>query len=471
VAGIILALVALVAAGPLDTRPAESPPAVSVPPATAPAAPSPVLAYIPGDADLVVHVRMAAFVRTHLWKMLADPALALRRRLTEGLPPAVDLEKDIVAAGLMSSPQDLLEEGNFGLVLHLSRDVTAKDLLKETRPVVPVAGIPTPVYSLDAGKTLAVPEPRVVVIASNRDYLTRMLTAARGPKTGAPPDAAPAPPGEITFVARVPASLKDVVLEEYRRFQQKTLRPNMDTDALMAFALHYNLVRIALQAETVTGSLDLAREAEALHVQMRFASPEMAPFMADLLQALADPLQMALPALLGGQPLQEPASEPLYRATADEATVRLAMSRSAAYRFVNDLVETVRQITSDDMARQASARNLLILGEAVHVYHTVKGTFPRTWSDLTWANLVRDPEVFSNPARKTHRAEGDYELVPLTKRVAERDWLLAVLAYEVYPVGEEPSHLNVLFADGHVEYIDRSKFRLLYQQTLERLGR
>ncbi|KPK43877.1 MAG: hypothetical protein AMK72_12800, partial [Planctomycetes bacterium SM23_25] len=333
--------------------------------------------------------------------------------------------------------------------LHLSRDVTAKDLLKETRPVVPVAGIPTPVYSLDAEKTLAVPEPRVVVIASNRDYLTRMLTAARGPKTGAPPDAAPALPGEITFVARVPASLKDVILEEYRRFQQKTSRPNMDSDALMAFALHYNLVR----------------------VQMRFASPEMAPFMADLLQALADPLQMALPALLGGQPLQEPASEPLYRATADEATVHLAMSRSAAYRFVNDLVDTVRQITSDDMARQASARNLLILGEAVHVYHTVKGTFPRTWSDLTWANLVRDPEVFSNPARKTHRAEGDYELVPLTKRVAERDWLLAVLAYEVYPVGEEPSHLNVLFADGHVEYIDRSKFRLLYQQTLERLGR
>ncbi len=470
-AGIVLALVALAAAGPLHTPPAENPAAAASAAATAPPAPSPVLAYIPKDAALVVHVRMAALARTNLWKMLADPALGLRRRLTEILPPALDLEKDIVAAGLVSSPQDLLNEGHFGLILHVSRDVEARDLLEETRPVVPVPGVPTPVYSLGAEGTLAVPEPRVAVIASNRDYLTRMLAAARGPKTGAGPNQTAAPSGEIAFAARMPASLKDAILEEYRRFQQKTLRPNMDTDALMAFALHYNLVRIALEVETVTGSLDLAREAEALGIRLRFASPKMAPFMADLLQALADPLQMALPALLGGQPLDEPASEPLYRATADEGTVHLAMSRSAAYRFVNNLVETVRQVTSDDVARNASARNLLILGEAVHVYRTIKGTFPRTWSDLTRADLIRDPEVFCNPSVKTHRPAGDYELVPLTKRATERDWLLAVLAYEVYPVGQEPPRVNVLFADGHVECIGLAKFRRLYRQTLESLGR
>lgn len=469
--GIVVALVTLAAAGPLHTGSAESPAPAAPAVATAPPSPSPVLAYIPNDADFVAHVRMAALARTNLWKMLADPALRLRRRLTQNLPPAIDLEKDVVAVGLVSSPQDLLDEGNFGLILHVSRDVEAKDLLEETHPVVPVPGVPTPVYSLGTEKTLAVPEPRVAVIASNRDYLARMLVAARGPKTGAATNQTPAPAGEIAFVARVPASLKDAIREEYRRFQQKTLRPNMDADALMAFALHYNLVRIALEAETVEGSLDLAREADALRARVRFASPKMALFMADLLQALADPLQMALPALLGGQPLEEPASEPLYRATADEGMVHLAMSRSAAYRFVNDLVETVRQVTSDDVARNASARNLMILGEAVHVYRTIKGTFPRTWSDLTRANLIRDPAVLSNPAVKTHRPAGDYELVPLTKRVTERDWLLAVLAYEVYPDGREPPRLNVLFADGHVECVDPAKFRRLYQQTLDGFGR
>ena len=414
---------------------------------------------------------MAAFAKTHLWKMLADPALGLRRRLAANLPPAIDLEKDVVAAALVSSPQDLLDEGNFGLILHLARDVQAKDLLRQTQPVVPVPGIPTPVYSLGTEKTLAVPEPRIAVIASNRDYLTRLLAAARRPKTGPAADSMSAPSGEFTFVARVPASLKDSILEEYRRFRQKTLQPNMDVDALMAFALHYNLVRIVLQAETITGSLDLAREAEALRVEIRFAAPKMAPFMADLLQALADPLQMALPALLGGQPLEEPAPEPFYHAVADEGIVRLAMSRGAAYRFVNNLVDTVKQAASDDAASTASARNLLILGEAAHVYYTMKGTFPRAWSDLARADLIRDPAVFNNPARKTHRAAGDYELVPLAKRATERDGLLAVLAYEVYPVGEEPPRLNVLFADGHVECIDRARFRRLYQQTLRSLGR
>ena len=469
--GIVCALVALAAAAPLPAGPAESPAPAAPAVATAPSAPSPVLAYIPEDADLAAHVRMAAFAKTHLWKMLADPALGLRRRLAANLPPAIDLEKDVVAAALVSSPQDLLDEGNFGLVLHLARDVQAKDLLRQTQPVVPIPGIPTPVYSLGTEKTLAVPEPRIAVIASNRDYLTRLLAAARRPKTGPAAHSMSAPSGEITFVARVPASLKESILEAYRRFQQKTLRPNMDIDAVMAFALHYNLVRIALQAETVTGSLDVAREAKALDAEVQFASPQMAAFMADVLQALADPLQMALPAVLGGQPLEEPASQPLYRAVADEGVVRLAVSRSAAYRFVSNLVDTVKQTASDDAAGKASARNLLILGEAAHVYYTMNGTFPRTWSDLSRAGLIRDPDVLSNPLRQTHRAAGDYELVPLAKRATERDGLLAVLAYEVYPVGEEPPRLNVLFADGHVECIDRAQFRRLYQQTLESLGR
>jgi len=468
VAGTVLALLALASGAPL---PAESPASAAPPVATAVPAPSPVLAYIPDDADLVVYVPMAAFAKTHLWKMLADPALGLRRRLTAYMPPSIDLEKDIRAAALVSSPQDFLDEGNFGLILHPARDVQAKDLFEEARPVIPVPGIPTPVYSLGTGKTLAVPEPRIVVIASNRDYLTRVLTAARRPAGSAAPSRIPAPSGEVTFVARMPASLKDSILEEYRRFQQRTLRPHMDVDAVMAFALQYNLVRIALQTETVTGSLDVSRESEALGMEIRFASPKMAPFMADVLQALADPLQMALPALLGGRPLEEPPPEPLYRATADEGRVRLAMSRTAAYRFVNDLVETVRQTASDNAAQKASARNLLILGEAVQVYHTMKGTFPTTWSDLVRAGLVRDPGILHNPALTTHRTGGDYELVPLTERATQRDSLLAVLAYEVYPVGKEPPRLNVLFADGHVESIDRAQFRRLYQQTLESFGR
>ncbi|HUU09102.1 MAG TPA: hypothetical protein VM431_01025 [Phycisphaerae bacterium] len=470
----VVAALAAAAAWPDPADETAAPPVLAIP--TRPADPlapaaSAVRAYIPDNAGLAVHVRLAQLVKTNLWKMLADPALGMYPRIAADLPLAIDLERDVVAVALVTSPEYLLGEAPLGMALELSRDAGADALPKDARPADPVPGSPAPVYQLGPEGVAALPAPRIVLLASSRECLAAMLAAAARPDPAPLGDDPLAAPGEVTFAARMPPALKDRILEEYQRFQRQTLRPHMDTDALMAFALYYNLVRIGVQATSMTGSLDLAREKDALRAEMRFASPEMAPFMADLLQALADPLRMGLPGVLGGRPLDEPPSQPFYRATADRATVRVAMARDTVYQFVGSLVDTTRDTTSDEAGRKASAQNLRSLGAAILAYFAAEGAFPRTWSDLTRANLIRDPAIFRNPTLATHLPAGDYELVPLTKRATQRDWLMAVLAYEVYPPDAQPQRLNVLFADGHVEYVDTATFRRLYQQTLESLGR
>jgi prepilin-type processing-associated H-X9-DG protein len=84
---------------------------------------------------------------------------------------------------------------------------------------------------------------------------------------------------------------------------------------------------------------------------------------------------------------------------------------------------------------------------------------------------VRDTKVFENPGRPDHLVTGDYELVPLTKAAAERRPELKVLAYEILARDVQPRGLNVLFADGSVQYIEYGAFQQLYRQTLESLGR
>jgi prepilin-type processing-associated H-X9-DG protein len=62
--------------------------------------------------------------------------------------------------------------------------------------------------------------------------------------------------------------------------------------------------------------------------------------------------------------------------------------------------------------------------------------------------------------------------VPLTKEVASKQPWAKVLAYEILSRGGAPQEgLNVLFADGHVEYVTVEAFQRLYQETLKDLGR
>ncbi|MCX5675715.1 MAG: hypothetical protein NTX87_11975 [Planctomycetota bacterium] len=485
----LVALIAIAASGAQAAEPAAPVPAAahSEAPALAPARPadapqalpSPVLAYIPEDADLAVFVRMDQLVRSNLWKSFAAPQVGYYQKLTEKVALRLDLERDVVAAAFVL--EIAWKDGkplfvSHALILETKRDVQAGDLLTGLFKARP-ARTGAVMYPVGSGPSmLALPTPRVAVLASGEgeegsgEFLTRLLETGRKHQHLASeplPVAALAAPGEVTFAARASSGLKEGVLAHYQAVHRGTLRPHMDGGQAMQFGLYYNLVRLVIQAETVAGSLDLARQGDALRADIRFEAPQMAPFMVAVLQAMADPLQMCLPAVVGGEPLGEPPAEPFYRAVAEGPTVHLAMPRVAVERLADRLVAAARQQAAAD----AGAANLRKINEAVAAYVAAKGSWPQTWSALTKAGFLRDPAVFENPARAEHRVTGDYELVPLTKAAAGRRPDLKVLAYEICPLDPPPRGLNVLFADGTVQYIEYDVFQQLYRQTLESLGR
>jgi prepilin-type processing-associated H-X9-DG protein len=483
-AALILAALAPLCAVAADEPPAAAPEPQAGGPAPAPGAeapqalPSPVLAYIPDDADLAVSLRVEQLVRTGIWKSLAAPEVGCYQRLVQEIPLRVDFEKDVAAAAFVV--QVAWKDGkplfaSSAVILEMKRDVQASDILKGLFKAKPLGPAGMVIYPIDSGpRALALPTPRVAVLASsdgekNRDeFLAKVLQSGAGP-TGPKlrPPAAGVAPGEIVFAARASDGFKEGILTQYLELQRRLLRPQMDGDRVIEFGLYYNIVRIALQAEGLAGSLDLSRDADALRVDIRFASPAMAPFMVATLQAMADPLQMCLPALVGGLPLEEPPPEPFYRTTADGPVVHLVMSRQAVERLVDRLTASARI----ESARAASAENLRAIGRAILIYSADKGAYPQNWSALTKARLLPDPRVFENPALADHLAAGDYELVPMTRESARRNADLKVLAYEIWPRDARPPGLNVLLADGHVEYMEYPKFEQLYRQTLESLGR
>lgn len=486
----LVALIAIAAPGAQAAEPAapapapaqaEAPALAPARPAEAPQAlPSPVLAYIPEDADLAVFVRMDQLVRSSLWKSFAAPQVGYYQKLTEKVALRLDLERDVVAAAFVL--EIAWKDGkplfvSHALVLETKRDVQAGDLLTGLFKARPAGAAGAVMYPIGSGPSmLALPTPRIAVLASGEgeegsgEFLARVLDAGRKHQRLASeplPVAALAAPGEVTFAARASSGLKEGVLAHYQAVHRSTLRPHMDGGQAMQFGLYYNLVRLVIQAETVAGSLDLSRQGDALRADIRFAAPQMAPFMVAVLQAMADPLQMCLPAVVGGEPLGEPPAEPFYRAAAEGPTVHLVMPRVAVERLADRLVAAARQ----QAAAAAGAANLRKINEAVAAYVAANGSWPQTWSALTKAGALRDPAVFENPARAEHRVTGDYELVPLTKAAAGRRPDLKVLAYEICPRDPPPRGLNVLFADGTVQYIEYDVFQQLYRQTLESLGR
>lgn len=472
----------LAALAPLGAWAAEAPPVAA--PASAPAADvpqaqsSPVLAYIPDDADLAFLIRIAALNRTELGKKFTAPEVGLLAAFQNNFPPGLDFQKNVAAFAYACETvweNSQLVGLRAGMVFEMTRDVQPSDLLTDLVETPAVPGLDARPYLFRSDSFLVVPSPRLVILATRngpqtRDYLPQMLKALRlvaGAPAGLLPVAALDAPGHITFAARLSPAMKDAILTEYGLYQKKVLRPNMEGERAIEFGLFYNLVRIALQAEGLTGSLDLSRDADALRADIRFTSPAMAPFMVATLQAMADPLQMCLPALVGGQPLEEAPPEPFYRTTAEGPVVHLAMSRQAAERLVDRLTASAR-LEAD---RAASAENLRTIGRAILIYVADKRAFPQNWSALTKTRLLVDMKVFENPGRTEHLDAGDYELVPMTKDSARRNPDLKVLAYEIWPRDARPPGLNVLLADGHVEYMEYTKFEQFYRQTLESLGR
>ncbi|MGB3194137.1 MAG: hypothetical protein WBC39_02465, partial [Phycisphaerae bacterium] len=169
----------------------------------------------------------------------------------------------------------------------------------------------------------------------------------------------------------------------------------------------------------------------------------------------------------GGAPLDKPPETPLYLVRADDEAIHLAMSREN----LEQLVAQMSAGAEGAKERVRSASNLRQIGLAVQAYLMDQGAYPPSLMALV-PNYLPDRKVLENPARAVHLPEGDYALVPLTKEVASKQPWAKVLAYEILSRGEAPQqNLNVLFADGRVEYVTVEAFRRLYQETLKDLGR
>ncbi len=431
-----------------------------------------ILNYVPPDVDCAILVRMDALAASDLWQRLKGNT-CLYDEIVREFDLALDVEKDI-SAGVFCLQILYQEDGNpddaaMGAVLALNRDIQPQTLFKDTDnpQFVQMPGVSLPVYSTSRGGLAVLPDARTVVLAS-KAYLAPMLTAATT-LYGTPPwpQRELAVPGEITFAGRMPEKLKAAIRTEWDQERSRLLKPNADPERVLEFAFFYNLVALALDAETATGSLNLADEAAALRATLMLGEGRLAVTAASAAQALADPLAMALPALFGGAPLAEPPAEPLYLVQADGREIRVTMSRPA----LEQLVGWMAAGAGGGDAHLSSAMNLHEIGRAVQGYRADHGgEYPPTLAAI--GAYVADAGLFLNPARTEHFPGGDYQLVPLSKAAAAKQPWAKVLAYEIFPPDQAPpAGVYVLFADGHVEYVAVAEFDRLYQQTLQSLGR
>jgi prepilin-type processing-associated H-X9-DG protein len=451
-------------ASPLFAQPAAPPPALD--------AATGVLAYVPPDADLAVLVRMDALVRTDLWQQFKKTG-CFRDQFVENNPLALDFDKDIVASVFClqilyekdGEPNDILG----GTILSLNHDVTPQAIFKNVDDLqpVPMPGVSIPVYRCPERGLMVLPNARTIVIAEET-YLPRMLTAATT-LYGTPPwpQHELAVPGEITFAGHMPEKLKAAIRTEFEKWRYRLLRSRARPDRVLEFVLLYNLVALALDADSAAGSVNLADPEAALRATFAFGEGRLAPAAAAVAQAMADPLAIALPALFGGAPLDKPPETPLFLAEADAKAVRLTMSRAS----LEQLVAQMTAGAEGQKGRVQSASNLRQIGLAVQAYLVDQGAYPTSLMAL-FPNYLTDRKILENPARAAHLPEGDYALVPLTKESASKQPWAKVLAYEILSRGEAPQEgLNVLFADGHVEYVAVGEFSRLCEETLRSLGR
>jgi hypothetical protein len=296
-----------------------------------------------------------------------------------------------------------------------------------------------------------------------------MLTAATTLHPAPPwPQRELAVPGECTFAGRMPEKLKAALRAELEKERGRLLKPNARPDRVLEFAFLYNLVVLAVDAETLTGLLNLAGAEPVFRATLTLGEGRLAGPVAGAAQALAEPLAIALPAAFGGMPLAKPPAEPLYLVQADGREIHVAASRLALEQLVAWMIADVGD------AQTRSALNLREIGKAAFLYRDDHdGAWPATIAVL--GPYLADPSVLVNPARADPGAPGsggDYQLVPLTNEAAAGQPWAKVLAFEIFPPERTAAEgLLVLFADGHVDRLGITEFNLLYQQTLRSLGR
>jgi len=429
-----------------------------------------ILAYVPADADLAVHLRMDKLVESNLWKLFPKYGFQPAEKFREKFHLAIDLEEDVTTAVLVlkitfaedGTPEDVL----FGAAFAVERDVQPQSLIekgRESRPTE-VPGAPVPMYPVAPDIAFAVPDSRTLVMASPQ-YMPAMLAAPN--LSPVPPIRKPlTAPGEMALAGCVPDQLKAAIRREYDFYQTHTQHQTA-IEQWLELALLYTFVQIAEDTEQVTGSLDLSREPDAAWATVSLASDRTAPLLAAGLAALAGPLAMNLPQLFGEASLDEPPETPLYLTEAAGNEVRMAMSRANVLRLIEQTLKNAKR--ESDRAR--SAGNLRILGIALRQYAADHRAYPPNWLVL-FPDYLADRIVLKNPALDQHAPDGDYVLVPLTPEAVKKEPWAKVLAYEVYPETQPPAAgANVLFADGHVEYVSADEFHQVLRQTLERLGR
>jgi prepilin-type processing-associated H-X9-DG protein len=435
-----------------------------------------ILSYLPPDADLAVLVRMDALARTDLWRCFRQPQDGIYHEIVKEFDLAIDFEKD-VSAGVFCLRIIYEENGDpgdaaMGMALALNRDVQPQTLFKNVGDSQPVEfpGVSIPVYRIAPEILVALPASRTVVIAMPA-YLAPMLTAATTLYRTQPwPRRELAVPGEITFAGRMPEKLKAAIRTAFEKERRRYLKQKTYPGPVLEFVLLYNLVALAVDADSAAGSVNLADPEAALRATFAFGEGRLAPAAAAVAQAMADPLAIALPALFGGAPLDkppDPGAPGLYLIRADDKAIRLTMSRA-------NLEQLVAQMSAGAMGekeRVRSANNLRQIGLAVQAFLADQGAYPTSLSAL-FPKYLADLRILENPARAAHLPDGDYCLVPLTKESAAKQPWAKVLAYEILSRGEVSQEgLNVLFADGHVEYVTVEAFQRLCQETLKDLGR
>jgi hypothetical protein len=450
-----LALAATIHAAVADA-PAPAAPALAPPP------PTPALDHLPADADAVILVRLGPLMASEVWRTLAAADVHLFDPLRAVVPTALDFQTLVtdIAYALRLEADPAAAALHVGAVIHTSRDVEAEGF-----PVVAVPGAAATVYQFDETHLLGLPRPRVVMVGPGA-WMFR--------PSGEAPPLSPAPlrvRGEVTFAARMTPALRARFADALDASRRALAAPGADSADFMAFALRHNLARIAQATTSLTGRLDLSQPQAALVIEFHMDAPDAMATLAAALEALAEPAEIALPRIVGGNLLAGQPAQPLFTVRADGAVVTLTMTREAVLRAARRVADAAHAAARAEANLAAGLANLAAVGQSVRAYVAARGTHPQTWGDLVSAGLVPDPTVLSNPRAAVARPGGDYALVPLTARAARRDPAQTILAYEVWPSDAEPADVCVLMADGHAQPLPRDVFHTLLKQTLESLGR
>lgn len=123
--------------------------------------------------------------------------------------------------------------------------------------------------------------------------------------------------------------------------------------------------------------------------------------------------------------------------------------------------------------RAKSAANLRQIGLGLHTYAaTFRGKMPPDLHTLLQKGFAADKRLFENPSRKKHDPTGDYAYVAGLGNLRIQELPPGfVIAYEKVDDLDKSEGLNVLFVDGHVEWMEPAAFKKALKKTQDWLAK